>query len=123
MFAKGDYTCQQSRTQQLDFGFDSGFLYLGSEEWTIFSSNERQYAEQEKWKYTWLQELAEHAASSLPKLRKVTLKERWKHPQGFAHVPFRWVLPAHLDELFRNSGVEVEVWLRRPRDYGNFDER
>ncbi|KAF6222252.1 hypothetical protein HO133_001338 [Letharia lupina] len=129
------FTCLNSLSLAegyLDFGFDSRIL--GSEEEeeeeeqkqltpTFDETQHQQHLETEKRQYAWLQELAEHAAASLPKLRKVTLNERWKHPQGFAHVPFRWVLPMHLDELFEKSGVEVEVWMRRPRDYGNFDER
>ncbi|KAF6222498.1 hypothetical protein HO173_013406 [Letharia columbiana] len=120
------------RVLELDFGFDSRILGSEGEEEeeeqqqltpTFDETQPQQHLAKEKTKYAWLQELAEHAADSLPKLRKVTLNERWKHPQGFAHVPFRWVLPTHLDELFEKSGVDVEVWMRRPSDYGNLDER
>ena len=110
----------QSHTTS-DFNFNSSILNLDRNEGQkTFNEQRPQLVESEKWKYAWLQELGEHAAESLPQLRKVSVKERWKHPRGFAHVPFRWALPGYLEALFEKSGVEVEVWLRRPRDY---DER
>lgn len=83
------------------------------EAWKAFDAG-GQYVE--AWKYKWLEEIAEHKATSSPNLRIVTVREIWKHPRSL-HTAKQWKSPETLERRYKEAGVRLEVWIRKPRDY------
>ena len=42
--------------------------------------------------------------------------EQAKHPRGQMFDRARWNIPVRLETAFQDANVELEVWLRKPKE-------
>jgi hypothetical protein len=48
-------------------------------------------------------------------LKRITITEQVKHPRAFMFDRILWDIPARLGAVFEAAGVDLKVFLRRPK--------
>jgi len=76
---------------------------------------------QHLYRYAWLSELAEANIKDNGSfvLRKVTMQEQIKHLRGFRYGRYVWELPLYLRKICASAELDLEVWLRKPKELGS----
>lgn len=80
-------------------------------EWEHFEAS-GQYAGSEI--YAWLEEIVEYK-DRYPNLNRMTITEQIKHPRAFMFDRILWDIPTRLGAVFEAAGVNLKVFLRRPK--------
>lgn len=64
--------------------------------------------------YEWIVELARHKDECFRQLKHIRLYDRTRELHSlFSH--YEWDAPKHVEELFKEADIELEVWVRGPK--------
>ena len=102
------------REIHITFDYDHYLLYNGDEDWKAFHNRGEDVDEA---RYEWMVELAEHKANATSDLIWIKIREQWNRGCKTPQVLCPWRMPSRCRELFESRGIDVDVWMRRPRDW------
>ena len=98
----------------ITFEYDHCVLYNGDQSWKAFHNRGEDVDEE---RYAWLLEIAEYKENATPGLKKIAMWEKWKHGCRTPQVSFPWCLPKEVRKLFDKNKIDLDVWMRRPRNW------